>query len=75
MLFNLAQPMELVDSRATPGVQIADVLATVACAVMVDKRDLWSHDVLKALFDAGAIHDDCILPEINMVDIKIGNPV
>ena len=74
MLFNLAQPIEFVDSRATPGVQIADVFATVACAAIAHKRDSWSHDMLTALFNAGALHDDCVLPEIDMIDIENRQP-
>ena len=74
MLFNLAQPIELVDSRATPGVQLADVFATAACAAIANKRDSWNRDVLKALFHADALHDDCVLPEIDMIDIENRQP-
>jgi hypothetical protein len=70
VIFNLAAPMELVDSSERPGVQIADVLAATLCAAMEQPKDPWFRGVLQRFFELGVINDDCIHPELDQVDLR-----
>ena len=69
-LFNLVRPIGLVESSANPGIQIADVMATTAALAFDNRQDPWCHGLLKKLWELDAIHGDCVLPEIEMVDPK-----
>jgi hypothetical protein len=69
-LFNLAEPMALVNSKATPGVQLADVIAATVCHALDARREDWSREVLGRLFAAEAIHDDCVYPDLEYVDLR-----
>src|SRR5262245_48838622 len=41
VLFNLARPIELVDSDSHPGIQLADVMAAVACYCLDNEAEMW----------------------------------
>lgn len=45
IIFNLAEPLQLVNSLDTLGVQLADVLAAALCASMETPKDEWCHTV------------------------------
>ena len=69
-LFNLARPISLVESNVTPGIQLADVMATTAAFAFDNRQDPWCRVLLKELWEVGAMNGDCVLPEIEMVDPK-----
>ena len=69
-LFNLAHPVALVDSKSTPGVQLADVLATAICYAVENRREEWSRKIFGGLLAAGALSDDCVYPDLDYIDAQ-----
>lgn len=74
-LFNLARPIALVHSTVTPGIQIADVMATTAAFAFHKPQEPWYRELLKKLWEVDAIHGDCVLPEMDMADPKRSQPL
>ena len=73
-VFNLAEPVMLVDSKTAPGVQLADVFAATICHAMEQDREDWSRWVFRTLFESGALSDDCVYPDPDHVDIRKRQP-
>jgi hypothetical protein len=69
--FNLAAPIALAKSHESPGIQLADVLSSVAVAVADGPSDKWSKEVIRVLFESGAIHPDGIVPEHDRLDLDV----
>jgi hypothetical protein len=69
--FTLAAPIALAKSHESPGVQLADVLSSVAVAVAGDPSNKWSREVITILFESGAIHPDGIVPEHDRLDLDL----
>jgi hypothetical protein len=69
LLFNLHEPVHLVNSKEHAGVQIADTLAAATCYAIRERRqDEWSQKLLKSAFEKGAINGDSILPDLDYVN-------
>jgi len=73
-LYNLAEPIHVVDSVGSPGVQLADVLAAAACYVVQNATDPWSRETFRSLLVAGAIHDHSITPDDDHFDLRRFQP-
>jgi hypothetical protein len=70
--FNLARPVELVDSRLHPGIQIADVLAATVAWSLRQKKSRDARRWFKAL--APSYCDTCILPHESHIDLSKREP-
>jgi hypothetical protein len=70
LFFNLAEPIALVRSVDTPGVQLADVLAATTCAAMENRDDPWHRDVMMHCFALNTISNDCVLPDLEHIDLR-----
>ncbi len=70
--FNLARPIELVDSRQHPGVQIADVLAATVAWTLREKKSKQSRRWFKEL--APCFHETSIIPDESHVDLAKREP-
>jgi hypothetical protein len=66
--FNLAKPIQLVDSRSYAGVQIADVLASSLCFALNHRADDYSWEVFECL--RPAINERSVSPDLDEVDIR-----
>lgn len=71
--FNLAAPVAFAKSHQTPGIQLADVMASVAVAAM-DRTDRSVDDLRRQLFKAGMVHPDSVLPFAEYADIDHPQP-
>jgi hypothetical protein len=70
--FNLAHPIELVDSRQYPGVQIADVLAATVAWTLREKKSKESRRWFKAL--SPCFSEACIIPDESHLDLTKREP-
>lgn len=70
--FNLARPIQLVDSRHHPGVQIADVLAATVAWTLREKKSKQSRRWFKDL--ASCFHETSIIPDESHVDLTKREP-
>jgi hypothetical protein len=68
--YNLGQPIAFGNSRDHPGLQLADGLATALSHSMNNLGDEEARIWRKQLFEANAIHEDCIVPELEHADLR-----
>ena len=70
--FNLARPIELVDSRQHPGIQIADVLAAAVAWTLREKKSREARRWFKAL--SPCFSETSIIPDESHVDLTKREP-
>jgi hypothetical protein len=70
--FNLARPIQLVDSRQHPGVQIADVLAAIVAWTLREKKSEQSRRWFKAL--SPCFSEASIIPDEAHLDLTKREP-
>lgn len=73
-LFNLAEPISLVESHDSPGVQLADVMAAAARHAFEENRDEWARTLFRRMLAAGSLHDGSMYPDVDYVDIRQKEP-
>ena len=72
LTYNLAKPIELIDSQQSPGIQIADVItSSVAFAFRNPEKEL-SKEWLE--FAGNMTNTSCILPDLNEIDLRKRKP-
>lgn len=67
--YNLARPIQVVDSKDYPGIQLADVLSSALGYALRNQDDKEAGRWLRAFVDADSLHDDCVFPEFDTVDL------
>jgi hypothetical protein len=63
-IFNLKQPIQMVDSQTSYGIQIADIVAGIAAFAMKNK----DNDILQRLNDG--IIEESVMPSLDNVDLN-----
>ena len=72
MTFNLAQPIQLVDSRSSPGIQIADVFASAAAYVLKKRNDQATPAWVPKLH--ACLDHSCVVPDVERIDLAQEEP-
>lgn len=67
LTFNLAQPIQLVDSKTYPGLQLADVLASTTAYALKTKAEDQSREWLEKI--EGAVATTGIIPDSDVIDL------
>jgi hypothetical protein len=60
--FNLAAPIAFAKSYESAGIQLADVVSSLAAKAYGESRDDWARGVIRTLLMGGVIHPDSIMP-------------
>jgi hypothetical protein len=69
LTYSLAKPIAFGTSRLSPGLQLADAVASAFSCSLNNENDLEALGWRKLLWDAGAVHEDCMFPELELADI------
>jgi hypothetical protein len=72
LTYNLAKPIELIDSRHSPGIQIADVITTSVAFALKNPEAIVSKEWLE--LTEGMTSTSCILPDPNEIDLQKRKP-
>jgi hypothetical protein len=71
LTYNMARPLQFVDSRQQTGVQLADVLASALLYAMRNRAsDSTCMKWLQMYDSAGAIHADSCMPDPDLLDLE-----
>ncbi len=70
--FNLARPIELIDSQQSPGIQIADIISSSIAFALRSPEDEISKGWLKLA--EGMFSTFCILPNLSAIDLNERDP-
>jgi len=72
LTYNLAKPIELLDSLQSPGIQIADVISSSVAFALRDPEDELSKEWLE--FARSMTNTSCILPDLDEIDLRKRKP-
>ncbi len=70
MTYNLARPVQFVDSTAYKGVQLADVIASALLYALRHREEAECLDWLRMFDAASAINPDCNGPNMECLDLR-----
>lgn len=68
LTFNLAQPIQTVNSKNAPGIQIADVFASSLAYALKDTNEAFSQQCLEILDKS--IHPQSVYPQLEYADLE-----
>lgn len=72
LTYNLAKPIELLDSQQSPGIQIADIISGSVAFALRDPEDELSKEWLE--FARSMTNTSCILPDLDEIDLRKRKP-
>jgi hypothetical protein len=72
--YELARPIVFADSRTSPGLQLADLIAGVATATVNGRVPRESMELLSGLLEPGCHHRHSVTPEMQWVDLAQREP-